>query len=380
MAVVPLQAVAEDDYGIDSLKLMVDRLNDRKHWEFALVQDAKAVSGVSWNRIEGSSDRQRFRANYNWDLSKLDQAGIKPGDMLEYYLVVRDNYDLNGAKHPPIASGKLRITIVSQAQFTDLVSNELRIVAGQVQEIANRQSQTKQGTSDLAKDTSGKREFDKADRAVAQQLSSQQETAAAQSKQISGKLAALEKQMEENKSPANDLHQLASDVKDLLNNAAENPMKTAANQISTAAQQKTDPKASETERKQQIDQRNGTMNAAVENQQRAGEQLRTALDKLASVGSLSQTIEHIRDLLARQQEVSKQTQEVGNKNLGKRPDEMTPEDHAKLEKAAGDQANLAKKTAKALDDMQKLSNQMARSDPAGAERSSRRPRPASNSR
>ncbi len=367
VAVAPLQAVAEDDYGVNSLKLVVDRLNDRKHWEVELVRNAAPVAGVAWSKIDGSSERLRFRANYSWDLGKLDASGLKAGEILEYSLLVADNYNLNGAVHPAVASGKLRITIVSQEQFADIVTNELRVAAGQVADILNRQGRTKQETGELSKDTSGKAEFDQADRAVAERLTSQQGTAAAQSKQVAGKLGALQQRMEENKSPARDLSQLASDVKDLLNGAAENPMKAAANQITSAAQQKTDPKAPEAERKQQVDGRNEKMSGAVENQQRAAEQLQMALDKLGSVGSLSQTIERIKNLLAEQQKVTKETAAVGNANLGKRPEEMSPEDQAKLQKAATDQENLAKKTEKALNEMQKLAEQMAKSDPASAQ-------------
>ena len=107
------------------------------------------------------------------------------------------------------------------------------------------------------------------------------------SRVIAAKLSALQQRMDENKSPAKDLRDLAGDVKDLLNTAAEDPMKAAAAQISAAAQQKADPKASADQQKQANAQRNEQMNNAAGNQQRAGEQLQSALDKLGSVGSLS---------------------------------------------------------------------------------------------
>ena len=82
VATVPLQALAEDDYGIDSLKLMVDRIqrtSDSKvpcrqpprplpsHWEIPLVDHAAAGDSVNWSRIEGTGDQLRFQANYAWD-------------------------------------------------------------------------------------------------------------------------------------------------------------------------------------------------------------------------------------------------------------------------------------------------------------------------
>ena len=114
--------------------------------------------------------------------------------------------------------------------------------------------------------------------------------------------------MEENKSPATDIKQLASDVKDILNNAAENPMKDAAAQIATA-----DAAA------QRRLSATSTLDKATDDQKRAIDQLQTAMDKMGSVGSLQQTIDKIRDLLKAQQEISKATADVGAKNLGKRP-------------------------------------------------------------
>ncbi|MEA2710350.1 MAG: hypothetical protein QOF78_2951, partial [Phycisphaerales bacterium] len=356
VAMVPLQAVAEDDYGVTSLKLIVDRLGDKKHWEVDLIKDSQPVSGIGWNRLEASADRLRYRANYEWDLAKLDAtAPLKPGDVLEYHLQIRDNYNLNNQTHAAVPSGKLRITIVSQEQFTDLVTAELRQVAAAIRDIHTRQGRTKEETTDLAKETEKKPAFDAADKAVADRLGNQQGTSAAQAKQVAGKLEDVQRKMDENKSPAQDLKQLAGDVKDLLNNAAENPMKDAAAKIASAAQQKA-PQA-----------RSEQFNSANTDQQRAVEQLAAAMEKMGSVGSLQQTIDKIRDLLAEQQRVSKETQEAGKNNLGKKPEQMNAEDKQKLDKAAEDQERLSQRTEKAIADMNKLADQMKKSDPASSE-------------
>ena len=355
VAVVPLQGVAEDDYGITSLKLIVDRIGDKKHWEVDLVKDSQAVSGVAWNRVESAGDRLRARANYSWDLAKLDAAALKPGDVLEYHLQVRDNYNLNNQMHAPVPSGKLRITIVSQEQFTDLVTNEMRQIGAAIGDIAKKQARTKEETTDLAKETEKKPAFDQADKAVADRLGNQQGTSAAQAKQVAGKLDAIKQKMEENKSPAQELKQLANDVKDLLNNAAENPMKDAASKINSAAQQNEAPK------------RNEQFASANTDQQRAVEQLQAAMEKMGSVGSLQQTIDKIRDLLNEQNRITKETQEAGKNNLGKKPEQMNAEDKTKLDKAAEDQDRLSQRTEKAIAEMNKLSKQMEKQDPASSE-------------
>ncbi|MGB7161222.1 MAG: hypothetical protein WBD40_24395 [Tepidisphaeraceae bacterium] len=364
VATVPLQAVAEDDYGVQSLKLVVERLGDpsrasgqgKKHWEIDLLSGSAPVEAVQWTALEGAGDRQRFRASYAWDLAQLPQAELKPGDVLEYHLLVKDNYDLAGKFHEPVASGKLRITIISQEQLVDAITNELRTIAGNITEVRNGQNRTKEETSSLAKDTEKKDDLDAGDRAAAERLGGQQSTAASQTKQVAGKLDAVQQRLAENKSPAQDLNDLARDVKDVLNKTAEEPMKEAVSKLGSAHQEKLAPP-----------QRNDTLNAAVASQQQAADNLQRALDRMANIGSLQTAIDRFANLLADQQKVSKETKGIGADNMGKKPEQMDAKERERLEKNAKDQENLAAKTQKALDDLQKTSDQLAKADPSAAE-------------
>ena len=358
-SVVPLQALAEDDYGIKSLKLVVDRLGDKKHWEVSLVENAAAGPQVAWNRVDSSGERMRFRAGYDWDLASLKDAQLKPGDVLEYFVLAQDNYEFNGKLHDPVPSGKLRINIISQEDLTNRVVDELRTTKNQINEVANAQMRTKQETQSLAQDTKDKPQFDPADRAAAERLGTQQSTAASQAKQIAGKLEAIEQRLEENKSQASDLKQIAKDVKNDLNSAAENPMKAAAAKLADAQ--------AKGQEKQQKDPRNEDLKQAQDNQQRANDQLNQAMERMANIGSLQQTIDRINQILNEQQAISKETQEIGRDNIGKKPQDMKPEDRAKMEKNAEDQAKLAERTAKSIEEIKKQAEQMAKSDPASAE-------------
>src|SRR6185436_17249284 len=132
------------------------RLGDKKHWEIELLNNSKPVEGVAWNRVEGAGDRLRFRSNYAWDLARLDSAGLRPGDVLEYYLTVTDNFKLNNASHAAVPSGKLRITIVSQEQFTDIITGEMRQAADAILVVYQRQGSTKEVFFQHAADTEKK--------------------------------------------------------------------------------------------------------------------------------------------------------------------------------------------------------------------------------
>ena len=81
-AVIPLRAVAEDDFGIKSLKLMATRLGDKPTplANVDLVVDGKPTADLTWAPLEVTGDIRRWQADYSWDISKLDPAGaLKSG-------------------------------------------------------------------------------------------------------------------------------------------------------------------------------------------------------------------------------------------------------------------------------------------------------------
>lgn len=356
VSVVPLQGLAEDDYGIEWVKLVVDRVGDKRHWEIPLVESGSATNDATWTRAEGTGDRLRFRVSYQWDLARLSEANLKPGDVLEYFLLVKDNYALDGAAHDPIPSGRLRISIISQDDLSSRVIDELRQVKNQIAEVKNSQDRLKQETAALKDETKGKPQLDPADKAAAERLTNQQATAASQTKQLSSKVDQVQQRLDENKSPSQELRELARDVNSDLNQAAENPMKEATNQLTQAGQQKAEQQ-----------KRNQSLDKAQANQQQASEQLNRALERMSNIGSLEQTIASIKQLLQEQQNVGRETRAIGKENLGKKPEEMKSDDRDRLNKNAEEQQKLADKTQKALEQMQKMAEQMKRSDPTSAE-------------
>ncbi len=365
-AVVPMQGVAEDDFGITTLTLVVDRLGDKKHWELPLVEKAAATPGTQWIKVDAgqndagpkdagqNADVQRFRANYAWDLAALKDAGLRSGDVLEYFLQVNDNYQFNGSFHAPVASGKLRITIISQEELTNKIVSALSTVAEQVTTIKQTQTATQKQTTSFARDVQGKPAMDNADKTAAERLAAQQSTIASQTKSIAGKLAEIQQQMQENKSTNQDLKDTARDVGNLLNSAAENPMKNAAGDIGTAKQ---------TAEKEDRDQK---LSEAKNMQAQAGDALQKSLDRMGNIGSLSRTIDKLRDILAEQGKLSADTAELGKNNLGKTPDQMSAGDQKKLGELAKAQAELGARTAKAIEQMQKDADKLAKADPAGS--------------
>jgi hypothetical protein len=369
-AVIPLRAVAEDDYGIKSLKLVVYRLGEKAALlsSVDLISDGQSTTAMGWNRLESAGDRRRWQLDYSWDLAKL-AAGValKPGDVLEYHLEAQDNFSLEGKYHDVVSSGKYRIILMSQEQFSALMSDLVGQVRDQIKDIRNTQRSLKGETEDLQHQTQSQAQFSRADRTQAQEIVARQATAASQGKQAAEKLDALLDRMNENRSTAQDLKEIAGNVRDDLNQVAEHPMKDAAAQVDDAKNQKSDSKDDPATKRQQADSRNAKLAAAEANQQDAADRLDQMVSKMGDAGGLSQAIQQLHEILNQQQQISQKSNDVGIRNLGKRPDQMDEADRKAQQANADAQAALADKTSKAVDQMQQTAGQLQKSDPAAAQ-------------
>lgn len=355
-AVIPLSGLAEDDYGVDSVALISERLSDSKQWTRSLLKQATADSGAQLSNADSSVDRQRLRLDYGWDLPQLVDAKLKPGDVLEYHLEATDNFRIGDQAHPAASSGRLRITIISQEDLTSRVSDDLRQLKQQISTIRSNQDRNRQETVSLLDDTKNKPALDAADLKTLGRLSDQQTAAAAQTKQMADSMSALNQRLTENKSTSRELSDLTREVSQQLQQTAESSMKDASAQLA-AAKQAADAKQPASP----------SLEGSAERQQRASDQLGQSLDRMANIGSLQTAIDNLRKMIEAQQAVSQQTQDLGKNNLGKTPEQMSAADRDKLQQAADAQAKLAQQTGKTLEEMQKLADQMAKNDPAAAE-------------
>ncbi|MGA2442439.1 MAG: DUF4175 family protein, partial [Tepidisphaeraceae bacterium] len=358
-AVVPLRAVAEDDYAIKTLKLVVYRLGEKPVMlsTVDLIASGVAADGAGWTRLESTGDRRRWQLDFPWDLSKIPATpALKPGDMLEYHLEAQDNFAFEGKYHDLVSSGKYRITLLSQEQFTTLMTDLVGQVREQLKDLRNGQRSLKSQTEDLQHQTQNQGQFTRADRQQAQELVARQATAASQAKQDAGKLDDLLNRMRENRSAAQDLMDTTGSVRDDLNQVAEHPMKDAVAQIDDAKNSTRDPAA-----------RNKELANAESNQQDAADRLDQMISRMGDAGGLSQAIEQLRKILDQQRQVSQASNDVGLRNLGKRPDQMDPSDQKAQQANADAQAALADKTGKTLEQMQQTAQQLQKSDPASSQ-------------
>ncbi|MFI5379891.1 MAG: hypothetical protein ACHRHE_11380 [Tepidisphaerales bacterium] len=359
VATVPLEVMAEDDFGITSLTLVVDRINDKKHWEIPLA---------NWQQVESAGDRHRYRLRYAWELPQLKDANLQAGEVLEYFVKVTDNYDYNGTKHEAVASGKLKINIISQEALAQQIIDAMRVVADRTRATQNTENRQIQETGNLRKDTEQKPRLDPGDRTALSRLAEQQSNLAAQTKQMANRVDDLERRMNENKSDNKELKDIARDVKQLLNDTAENPMNQAAQKLNEAAQKAdTQTGKNDKQNKDATDQRNGAMQKSEAKEKEASEQLGKAIERMNNLGSFEQMLNKVREALANQEKLSKQTSDSGRDMIGKKPEELTADQKKKLEDIAKEQQNQSKNTEKLAQELDKMSKQSQKSDPSGSE-------------
>lgn len=378
-AYLPLQILAEDDFGIASLKLIVDKIgaaapdptkpapanpNEKKHWEIDLS---------NWSKIDGTGERQRFRLNRDWEL-KQTLGTLVPGDLLEYYIEVKDNYKIetteNGKQvlqyHPAQYSSKLRITIISQEQAVIANIDRIRADAQKARVVQNTQNTNLRETTNLAQDTKEKPEMSKGDKAALEGITNRQSALVTQAKSLAQELEDVQRDLKENRVNDPELNDIAKEAKNDLNQAAEKPMTDAAQQLNQAQQSKANP-ANPQQSEQAKQNRNQAMEQAQQNQQQASKKIQDAIEKMDKVGNLSTAIKKVQEILDKQKDLNKQLKDIAKEELGKKPSEMKPENKDKLDKVAKEQKDLADQTDKAMKEIDKMGDQMQKSDPKAAE-------------
>jgi DNA repair exonuclease SbcCD ATPase subunit len=367
-AIVPLAALAEDDFAIAEVKLLVRRLGDDARWTLPLVLDSAAQPGVDFAPATGTPQRARFRLGFDWPLSSV--SPLRPGDVLEYNLTARDNFRITTETgtppgtppgsppvtlvHDPVSSSRLRITIISPEELSARATEELRRAAEQIERLRQAQKRTAAETTQLAEESRDQPKLDEARQTQARRLNEQQSALAAQTRQIQSRLADLLQRLAENKVESKQLTETATDVQGLLQRAAEGPMTDAATELARS-------------RSADKPERNQSLGKSTEAQARADRLLAQAAERLASLGSLRQTLENLSRLLDEQRGLGKESRDLARDNVGKTPEQMSPEDRAKLAELSAKQAELAQRSDKLLQEMDRQSQEMGKSDPQSAE-------------
>ena len=257
-AMVPIEATAEDDFGLEAVQLVVNRLSHRQaatrpaaegkalpvpadagpqHWIIDLHKRGADSPDFSLTPGAGSADEQRFELKYGWKLTSLADANLRPGDELEAYLQVKDNYalpDIEPHEHEFVRSNKIRIFIISDEEWSGRVERVLADMRQRIGSIKSDQESIRDQDKAQADETAQKQKFGDAERTTVSRLAGEQSTAESQTKQDARELHDLLKKMAENNSPEQGTKEVVKRVSDQLEQTAEGSMKQATSDLNQA--------------------------------------------------------------------------------------------------------------------------------------------------
>ena len=375
-----IKATADDDNGIVESRLVVNRYSASDAvlatawnapapsaappWVFPILIGGRVAPALAtWQAVDGMPDRKNYAMGYHLELPTLAAANLKPGDKLEFYIQVKDNFNLDGVQHDWVSSEKRVVTIISPEQWEETAKDKASQIQQQINARRLDQRREKAETEGLKNGLDANKKFDEADKAQAERLSGDQVNTQSQTMQLADDLDKLAKKMAENKSPREGLQTTAQDVAHDLRKAADSPMRDARQNLDAAKDQPPQsPNAKPDQQARDAADRAQAMDAAAKAQERAANQLQQAQDKLGQMGGLPEAIANLEAIKKDQEKIEKQVQDENKDNKGKTPDQLSKDDQDRNKKSSDQQNELGRKLEQALKNMSDKADQM-KSDP-----------------
>jgi hypothetical protein len=269
-----IAALARDDFGIHAAQLVVDRVKSeapaegaaptapgpatqpaaRSHWEIPLVNppgtadspefagSPTAALGATFEPTEGTPELRAFAIGYHLELESLLGGDLKKGDVLEYYVRVRDNFMLEDKVHPVsyfssyrwVKSGKVTVTIISMQEFMQRKEIEVAQHQQGIKILAASEHLQNLETQTLKAGMEKNKKYDPADQAQTERLARDQSQTQTQTNEHAEGLKRILKEMAENKAPKEGLQKNVGEVENDLRKTANKEMRDARNNLDAA--------------------------------------------------------------------------------------------------------------------------------------------------
>lgn len=337
-AVVEVAGEGRDDVGVASISLE--------------QQIARPVRGSAGGAPEASTERTVLTAR-EWgsggapiqatvsgrlDLSTL---ALNPRDEVWLTALVVDGFiGFNGERHEPVRSAARRLRIISEEELVDQMRAELgalrRVAMRLDEEQAQVQNAVREGEVSGADATRQS--------ALTQRI--QQQTSTVQR---------LMERLERNQLQDEALSGLLEDINSLFRGASRDSNRAAA-QMESAARDEHEATQLTPQQAEAIDQ---SQEAVRDQLGRMAEMLDRGEDSWV----MSRTLQR---LLQQQRDAQSQTERFGEQTMGRRAEDLTPQERAELQRLQERQEQLAQSARQAMEDLEERAAQMQQADPAQA--------------
>lgn len=328
-AALAVQAQVSDDWGIRDARLgwQISRAS-------AATQPADSIS-VALGPAERLADAVRVAIDYPWLLEPLS---LQPGDSVTWHMAVRDSFDLDGRTHEAVSSVPRTIRIISPVELLKSVLDELALTRTQIARLQAQQNQLSQTLS--APDAASQ------PAETLRQEAGRQGQIAQQTRTVAGVLAAAAHRLQINRTDRQDLAAAIDSAAVELNQVQARPMTHAQHDLQNAQAQ---PAGDQ--------DRSANVADAARQAAAADVALQDLLQRTASWTTVESAALALQDLIARQQALGDQTQQVGKQTLGKSLDDLLGTQRQGLQDLSDVQRSMAEQLQRLQADMARQSVQ-----------------------
>lgn len=336
-AIVPVTGEGRDDVGLASVQL------DAQH--------ATAASGSIGASPEPSGERLVLAAEPNLAAASTLRASVgasldlstfevKPGDEVWVTTLAADTYLMGAERHEPVRSAPRKLRIITEEDLVEQVRGELSAVRRLAMKLDEEQGELRKPVQAGAITPDDRRR----QAGLAQRIQQQAQT-----------IERLTSRTERNRLNDEALSGLLSDIGELLDGAARDAEQAGERMDAAAATSPGEEQAPLTpEQAEEI----GTPQEAVRDQ----------------LGQVAQTLDEGEDswlvgrnlqrLMQQQKELMSRTAQAGEQTMGKRAEDLTPQERAELRQIADQQRRLADAAREAIDQLAQRGQQMEKVDAA----------------
>lgn len=344
-AEVSIVASAEDDLGVRTMTLNADDPG-------APGSPLPPIDLLGDSTESTTPDGIQRRCAMTWPLSPM---GLSPGQIVTYAVEVTDNYELSGERHAPVRSREGRLKVISHAELSDRVAEQLKFIGRRIEQARDEQAALHADLKDVAVAVEGEGPLEPADAESLMQIGGEQQRLAAQTRRLAGRLTSVARTLEQNHVDDRALRDQVGRIEKTLQGVADGAMTTA---VENADRARTAPEAST---------RREAVESADEAQQAATAALDDVLREIDQWNSLQDVVRKTRDLLDRQQRLRQSTARLSAETIGRRPDDLDDEQRSRLTANADMQQRLAGDVADLLETLPQLADQVRGEDAASAD-------------
>ncbi len=342
-AVVELQGEGRDDVGVVSVELSRQMARPAK----GSIGAAPEANGDSVSLTKTAAEgeiRTQATIAFSLDLSKLEPVP-KPGEEVWITALAADNFALGEARHEAVRSSPRKLRIIKEEELIEQIRAELSGVRRTAIRLHEEQGELKRAVE------RGKvsPEDESRQQGLTQRISTQDEA-----------VQRLSKRAERNRLSDEGLTGMLQDLSDLFQGAAKDS-EQAAGQMEAAKNAERPEGEHETQLKPEQSESIAKTQESVRDQlERVAKALDQGEDSWLASRNLQRVIQQQKDLKA-------QTQRLGDQTMGKRPEDLTPQERAELTETAERQQRLSEQTHQAIDQLEQRAKQLEKADAAQAE-------------